>query len=152
MTVRATAAIGTRPSTDSRGEDMSTIRIALLTAGLLAAAGSVQAQSPSTTPSTTGSPTMTAPDANKAERPQGSATQGVEGSTGTQGGPDPAAAKNSSGPMPHGRAMPQSATDPATGRDVDKSTATQGVPAAKGAQGGPDPVQPGQPKAGTTKQ
>jgi hypothetical protein len=38
--------------------------------------------------------------------------------------------------------MPQSATDPATGRDVDKSMGTQGVPAGKGAQGGPDPKKP----------
>jgi hypothetical protein len=127
---------------------MSTIRIALLAAGLLAAAGSVHAQ---TSPPAGASPTMTAPDANKAERPAGTATQGVEGSTGTQAGPDPADAKNSSGPMPQGRAVPQSGTDPATGRDVDRSSATQGVPAGKGAQGGPDPVQPGQPKAGTTK-
>jgi hypothetical protein len=118
---------------------MSTIRIALLAAGLLAAVGTAQAQAtqpsgptPSTTP-------RTAPDANKAESPPGKATSGVEGSTGTQGGPDPAAAKNSSGPMPHGRAMPQSGTDPATGRDVDRSSATPGVPADKGAQGGPAP-------------
>ncbi len=129
---------------------MSTIRIALLTAGLLAAAGSLQAQTSQTAPSG-GAPTMTAPDANKSERPAGSATQGVEGSTGSQSGPDPAAAKNSSGPMPHGRAVPQS-TDPATGRDADRSVGTQGVPAAKGAQGGPDPAQPGEPKAGATKQ
>lgn len=130
---------------------MSTIRIALLTAGLLAAVGSVQAQTSQTAPSG-GAPTMTAPDANKSERPAGTATQGVEGSTGSQSGPDPAAAKNSSGPMPHGRAVPQSSTDPATGRDADRSVGTQGVPAAKGAQGGPDPAQPGEPKAGTTKQ
>jgi hypothetical protein len=115
---------------------MSTIRIALLTAGLLAAVGTAQAQAtppsgpaPSTTP-------RTARDANQAETPPGKATGGVEGSTGTQSGPDPAAAKNSSGPMPHGQAMPQGAT---TGRDVDRSSATPGVPAAKGAQGGPAP-------------
>jgi hypothetical protein len=116
---------------------MTTIRIALLAAGLLAASATVQAQT-----SPPGGPTpstRTAPDANKAESPTGRATQGVEGSTGTQGGPDPADAKNSSGPMPHGRAMPQSATDPATGRDVDKSTGTQGVPAGRGAQGGSEP-------------
>lgn len=119
---------------------MSTIKIALLAAGLIAAAGTVQSQtSPSGGPTPS---TRTAPDADKAERPAGSATQGVEGSTGTQGGPDPAAAKNSSGPLPHGRAVPQSAADPATGRDVDKSLGTQGVPAGKGAQGGPDPKKP----------
>lgn len=118
---------------------MSTIRIALLAAGLLTAVGTSQAQTtqpsgptPSTTP-------RTAPDANKAETPPGKATKGVEGSTGTQSGPDPADAKNSSGPMPHGRAVPQSATDPATGRDIDHSSATKGVPADKGAQGGAMP-------------
>lgn len=116
---------------------MNSIRIALLSAGLLAAAGTINAQ---TTPSTGPTPsTRTAPDADKAEKPAGKATGGVEGSTGTQGGPDPAAAKNSSGPMPHGRAVPQSGTDPATGRDVDRSSATPGVPADKGAQGGPMP-------------
>ena len=118
---------------------MSTIRIALLAAGLLTAVGTVQAQTtqpsgptPSTTP-------RTAPDADKAQSPPSKAAVGVEGSTGTQSGPDPDAAKNSSGPMPHGRAVPQSATDPATGRDVDRSIATPGIPAGQGAQGGPMP-------------
>ena len=32
-----------------------------------------------------------------------------------------------------------SATDPATGRDVDRSSATTGIPADKGAQGAPMP-------------
>jgi hypothetical protein len=116
---------------------MSNIRIALLAAGLLAAAGTVQAQTPPSggpTPST-----RTAPDPDKAEKPPGGATQGVEGSTGTQSGPDPAAAKNSSGPQPHGRATPQGATDPSTGRDIDRSDATQGVPGGRGTQAGPDP-------------
>jgi hypothetical protein len=68
----------------------------------------------------------------KAERPPGAATQGVEGSTGTQGGPDPAPMKDSAGTKPN-------ATDPATGRDVDRSSTTKGIPADRGAQGGPMP-------------
>ena len=109
---------------------MGTTRIALLAAGLLVATGALQAQT-TTTPSGLTPSTRSAPDADK---PPGSATRGVEGSTGTQGGPDPAAAKDSSGPNPQG-----SAVDPAAGRDVDRSSATKGVPAQKGAQGGPEP-------------
>ncbi len=114
---------------------MSTIRTALLAAGLLAAT-TLQAQTtpsgptPSTTPSA--SPTAPGDSMNKAERPPGSATQGVEGSTGTQGGPDPAPMKDSSGAKP-------SATSPSTGRDIDRSSTTPGIPADKGAQGGPMP-------------
>lgn len=127
---------------------MSTIRIAMLAAGLLAAAGSVHSQTPQTTPSGAGS-SMTAPDANKPDRDASKpAAQGVEGSTGTQGGPKP----NEGSPGGPAGATPQSATDPASGRDVDRSVRTEGVPADKGAQGGPAPVQPGEPKAGTTKQ
>ncbi|HZH06487.1 MAG TPA: hypothetical protein VEY69_07430 [Lautropia sp.] len=109
---------------------MSTIRIALLAAGLLAASATVQAQtSPSGGPSPS---TRSAPDANKAGSPSGTAPQGVEGSTSTQGGPAPSGLKNEAGGQ-------RSATDPATGHDVEKSTATQGVPAGRGAQGGAQP-------------
>jgi hypothetical protein len=105
---------------------MRIIRIAMLAAGLLAATGSLQAQtSPSTTP-------------NKANSPSGTATRGVEGSTGTQSGPDPAGAKNTQGAKAQGR-QPQSATDPAAGHDVDRSSATKGIPAGQGAQGGAQP-------------
>ena len=118
---------------------MSTIRIALLAASLLTAVATAQAQTTQPSGSTPSTTPRTAPDADKAESPPGKAAVGVEGSTGTQSGPGPDAAKNSSGPMPHGRAVPQSATDPATGRDVDRSIATPGIPAGQGAQGGPMP-------------
>ena len=117
---------------------MRTTRIALLAAGLLAAAGTIQAQAPSPggpTPST-----QTRPDADKSQAPSGAATQGVEGRTGSQSGPDPAAAKDAAGPMPQGRQIPQ-ATDSANKPDADKAGATQGVPASQGAQGGPKPAQ-----------
>jgi hypothetical protein len=106
---------------------MSTIRIALLAAGLLAASATIQAQ---TSPS--GGPSPSTRAAPKADSPSGPATQGVEGSTGSQSGPDPAPVKNS-------QQGGVSATSPATGRDVDKSIATQGVPAGRGAQGGSEP-------------
>jgi hypothetical protein len=112
------------PPTEVR-KVMSTIRIALLAVGLVAATATLQAQ---TSPPSGASPSTRSAADGKAGGPSGPATQGVEGSTGTQGGPDPAGGKNA-----------KSATDPATGHDVDKSNATQGVSAKGGAQAGPQP-------------
>jgi hypothetical protein len=114
---------------------MSTIRIALLAAGLLAASATVQAQ-------TSGGPTPSIPRA--AGSPTEPATQGVEGSTSTQGGPAPSGLMNKEGEQ-------RRATAPATGYDITQSTRTQGVAADRGAQGGPAP-KPSESDTGSSKE
>lgn len=108
---------------------MDTIRMSFLTAAFLAAAGLVHAQG--TTPSDAQKPSPQGPtETIQSQRVPGStATQGVEGGTGTQAGKNPAEAGSS----------PASQMDR---EQKDRSSTTQGVEGGTGTQAGQQPKQP----------
>ena len=131
---------------------MKTIGIAVLsgcllvTAGMAAGPAAAQTGQPGAqSPSTQSPSTQSSPDVSRSQDKAGStATQGREGSQGTQSGPEPAAANpKGSQDKPSLQARPpetRGATGGSKAGEVDRSSATPGVDGSKGTQSGPEPA------------